>query len=280
MIGPRATKAWPAGPEQAISVLERCSLGVLALVVVSFLALPLVALLERAVRTSDFLEVLTSSTVAEALRLSFITTGISLILIVVFGTPMAYLLARVRFPGHQIVDTLIDLPIVLPPAVGGLGLLMAFGRRGLLGEWLSDIGIELAFTTTAVVMAQTFVASPFYVRTAKAGFEAVDRELELVSQTLGLSRMETFFRVAVPLAWPALLAGAVMAWARALGEFGATIMFAGSIAGRTQTIPLAIYRSLETGLEVPLALSVILVVIAFLVLFIFRFLAKGSAFYV
>ena len=261
------------------SALGQWALVALAVVLLSFLFLPVVAVLERSIGRSDFLEVVTSSAVVEALRLSFVTTTVSLGLIIVFGTPLAYLLARGRFPGHHLVDTLVDLPMVLPPAVAGLGLLMAFGRRGILGQWLDNIGIELAFTTAAVVMAQTLVASPLYIRAAKAGFEGVDPNLELVSHTLGRSRIETFFRVAVPLARPALMAGAVMAWARALGEFGATIMFAGSIAGKTQTIPLAIYRSMETGLEVPLALSAILVLISFVVLFVFRALAKRSALY-
>jgi len=256
---------------------ELAGVSVLCLVTLLFLALPVVAIVERAFRDTAFFDVVTSSDVVEALRLSLVTTTISLAIIIVFGTPVAYLLSRARFPGAQVLDALIDLPIVLPPAVGGLGLLMAFGRHGLFGAWLSGIGIELAFTTTAVVMAQTFVASPFYIRSAKAGFDAVDRELESVAYTLGSSRAGTFVRVAVPVAMPSLLAGAVMAWARALGEFGATIMFAGSFAGRTQTVPLAIYRSLETGIDVPLALSTVLVLISFAVLFVFRLLFKRAA---
>jgi molybdate transport system permease protein len=242
-----------------------------------FLGLPVFAIVERAFEKTDFLEVISSSTVTEALRISLVTTTISLLLIVAFGTPLAYILARYRFPGHAVVDTLVDLPIVLPPAVGGLGLLMAFGRRGILGQWLDDAGIEVAFTTTAVIMAQTFVASPFYIRAAKGGFEAVDRDLENVAYTLGSSRSGAFLRVAVPAAMPSLAAGAVMAWARALGEFGATIMFAGSLPGKTQTVPLAVYRSLETGIDVPLALSTLLVGISFAVLLAFRLLAKRAA---
>lgn len=279
MIKPGALNTRSPARSLAGPALGQWVLVALAVVLLSFLFLPVVAVMERSIGRSDFLEVVTSSAVVEALRLSFVTTTVSLGLIIVFGTPLAYLLARVRFPGHHLVDTLVDLPMVLPPAVAGLGLLMAFGRRGILGQWLDDIGIELAFTTAAVVMAQTLVASPLYIRAAKSGFEGVDPNLELVSHTLGRSRIETFFRVAVPLARPALMAGAVMAWARALGEFGATIMFAGSIAGKTQTIPLAIYRSMETGLEVPLALSAILVLISFVVLFVFRALAKRSALY-
>ncbi|MEX0683439.1 MAG: ABC transporter permease [Dehalococcoidia bacterium] len=250
--------------------------AIACLIAFVFLCLPIVAIIEKAVRDTSFFDVVSSSEVTDALRLSLVTTSISLVLVVVFGTPVAYVMARTRFPGHALLDTLIDLPIVLPPAVGGLGLLMAFGRRGILGEPLSDLGIEVAFTTTAVVMAQTFVASPFYIRSARAGFEASGEELEHVARTLGSSRTGAFLRVAVPVAMPSLLAGAVMAWARALGEFGATIMFAGSFAGRTQTVPLAIYRLLETGVEAPLVLSTVLIVLSFSVLLAFRLLLRRA----
>jgi molybdate transport system permease protein len=261
-----------------LAAAETVAMVLIGLTAVLFLGLPVFAIVERAIEQTDLLDVISESAVTQALRVSLITTSISLALVVVFGTPLAYFLARGRFPGHELLDTLVDLPIVLPPAVGGLGLLMAFGRRGILGGWLDDAGIDLAFTMTAVVMAQTFVASPFYIRAAKAGFEAVDRDLEHVAYTLGSSRSGAFFRVAVPAAAPSLLAGAVMAWARALGEFGATIMFAGSFAGRTQTVPLAIYRSLETGVDVPLALSTLLVAISFAILLAFRLLLKRAAF--
>lgn len=264
--------------QSAIAAAETVAVFVIGLAAVLFLGLPVFAIVERAVERTDLLDVISSSAVTEALRISLVTTSISLALVIAFGTPLAYVLARYRFPGHALVDTLVDLPIVLPPAVGGLGLLMAFGRRGILGDWLDDVGVELAFTTTAVIMAQTFVASPFYIRSAKAGFEAVDRDLEHVAYTLGSSRSGAFFRVAIPAAMPSLLAGAVMAWARALGEFGATIMFAGSFAGRTQTVPLAVYRSLETGIDVPLALSTLLVAISFAILLTFRLLMKRAAF--
>ena len=174
------------------------------------------------------------------------------------------------------IDALIDLPIVLPPAVGGLGLLMAFGRRGIFGSYLDDAGIDIAFTMTAVIMAQTFVASPFYIRSAKAGFDSIDSDLEAVAHTLGSSRFETFRRIAIPVAMPSLLAGAVMSWARALGEFGATIMFAGSFQGRTQTMQLAIYGALESDLEAALAISAILVVVSFGLLGLVRTIARRS----
>jgi molybdate transport system permease protein len=257
---------------------EVAVITVLSAAVLLFLVLPVFAIVERAFEKTDVIDVASSSDVVTALRLSFETTTISLGVVMAVGTPVAYFLARTKFPGHEIVDALIDLPIVLPPAVGGLGLLMAFGRNGVFGSWLHDAGIDLAFTTTAVIMAQTFVSSPFYIRAAKSGFEAIDRDLEDVARTLGSSRTGVFFRVAIPAAVPALAAGAVMAWARALGEFGATIMFAGSFPGRTQTVPLAVYRSLETGIDVPLALSAILVAISFGVLLAFRLLMKRAAF--
>jgi molybdate transport system permease protein len=189
---------------------------------------------------------------------------------------VAWLLARYRFRGREIIDTLIDLPMVLPPAVAGVALLMAFGRRGILGPTLSDtFGIEIPFTTLAVIMAQAFVATPFYVKAAKAGFESIDRDLEHVSATLGVSRLQTFWSVTVPLSLPALLGGAVMAWARALGEFGATIMFAGNFMGRTQTMPLAIYGTMESGrLNAALVLSGILIVVSFTVLIVFKAIAR------
>jgi molybdate transport system permease protein len=180
----------------------------------------------------------------DALRLSAITTLLTLMLAVTLGTPLAFVLARRNFPGREAIDTLIGLPIVLPPAVAGVGLLMAFGRRGLLGPTLAGLGVTVGFTTAAVVLAQLFVSAPFYVRAARTAFESVDQELEIVSRTLGVSNWRTFWRVTVPVALPGLISGSVFCWARALGEFGATIMFAGSFQGRTQTMPLAIYAAL------------------------------------
>jgi molybdate transport system permease protein len=191
-------------------------------------------------------------------------------LTLLLGTPLAYLLARRTFRGHTVLESLIELPMVLPPAVAGIGLLMAFGRRGLLGEPLGALGISLGFTTAAVVLAEFFVAAPFYVRAARGAFGATDRELEIVAHTLGVSDWATFWRVTVPVAFPALLGGAVMCWARALGEFGATIMFAGSFQGRTQTMPLAIYAALETDLDAALVLSALLVLVSFGILLVLR----------
>jgi molybdate transport system permease protein len=232
-----------------------------AALLVLFLTIPLVAIMLRVfpVRGEGWL----GSTTLNALQLSLLTASLSAALAVVVGTPVAYLLARENFPGKTILDTLIDVPMVLPPAVAGLALLMAFGRRGLLGPALSSLGIELPFTTVAVVMAQTFVAAPFYVRAAKVGFAGVDQKLEQMSALLGVTNLRTFFRVTLPLAAPSLLGGLLMTWARALGEFGATIMFAGNFEGRTQTMPLAIYIGLESNLDSALALSVILIVVSF-----------------
>jgi molybdate transport system permease protein len=248
-------------------------LSMIALFLV-FLGLPLLALVLRAVpfNAGGWL----SNRTFDALQLSLVTASISAILAIIVGTPVAYFLAREDFRGKAIVDALIDVPMVLPPAVAGLALLMTFGRRGLLGPSLSAIGIELPFTTAAVIIAETFVAAPFYVRAAKAGFASVNRGLEQMSALLGVSNLQTFFRVTLPLAAPALFGGALMTWARALGEFGATIMFAGNFQGRTQTMPLAIYIGLESNLDSALALSVILIGVSFGILALVRLISpKG-----
>ncbi len=252
----------------------RIAFLVLALILVLFLTLPLVALVLNAIPAG--LGAWLDPATLDALKLSLITASISAGLAVAIGTPVAYLLAREEFPGKTIVETLVDLPMVLPPAVAGLALLMAFGRRGLLGPALASVGIELPFTTVAVVMAETFVAAPFYVRAAKAGFASVNRGLEQMSAVLGISNFRTFIRVTLPLAAPSLFGGVLMTWARALGEFGATIMFAGNFQGRTQTMPLAIYIGLESNLDSALALSVILIVVSFGILAAVRFISpKG-----
>lgn len=246
-----------------------------ALVMVLFLALPLLAIVLGALpfKSTAWQDPAT----VDALKLSLITASLSAVLSLLIGTPVAYLLARESFPGKRILDTLIDVPMVLPPAVAGLALLMAFGRRGLLGPALGSIGIELPFTTAAVVMAETFVAAPFYVRAAKTGFAGVDRKLEEMSALLGVSNLRTFFRVTLPLAAPSLAAGTLMTWARALGEFGATIMFAGNFQGTTQTMPLAIYIGLESNLDSALALSFLLIIVSFGILAAMRLLTRKSA---
>jgi molybdate transport system permease protein len=236
----------------------------------SFLVLPLVGLLIRVGSTGGFLEALGRPIVAEALKLSLGTTSVVLVITVLLGTPLAFVLARYRFPGASIIDTLVDLPIVLPPAVAGVALLVTLGRRGVLGGTLSGFGIEIPFTTAAVVIAELFVAAPFYVRAARASFLTTPPALEEAAAVFRSSPWQIFRDVTLPLARPGLVAGAVLCWARALGEFGATIMFAGSFQGRTQTMPLAIYAALESDLDAALAISVLLLLLSFVLLLAFR----------
>ena len=182
-----------------------------------------------------------------------------MLIIVGLGSPFALLLAKNNSRFLKTIDLIVELPIILPPVVAGVAMLMAFGRTGLLGNPLNNIGITLPFTTTAVIMAQIFVSAPFYIRAAKIGFASVPKELEEISETLGVSPWSTFWRITIPLAWPAMAGGAALAWARAMSEFGATIMFAGNMIGQTQTLPLAILSSLESNLETTLAISLLLV---------------------
>ena len=217
--------------------------------------------------------------VLQALRLTVITSVISLVIVIVVGTPFALLLAR-RAPTSRllrVVDTFVELPLVLPPVVAGVAMLMAFGRNGLLGPALGAAGISLPFTTAAVIFAQIFVAAPFYIRAARIGFAGVDPTYEDVSQTLGVSPWATFWRLTLPLAWPSLLTGATLAWARAVSEFGATIMFAGNLTGRTQTMPLAIMTTMESSLGAALALSALMLVMSALTLAALGLLLRRSA---
>ena len=225
----------------------------------AFIGLPIVALLIRAFQQESFLDTLTSDMALTALRLSLVTSSITMLLLLAIGTPFAYMLARSTSPFSRVVDTMVELPIVLPPVVAGVAMLMAFGRQGIIGPPLESIGITLPFTTIAVVFAQLFVASPFYIRAARLGFQSVAKDYEDVSQTLGVSPWWTFWRLTLPLAMPSLATGIALAWARALAEFGATLMFAGNLTGKTQTMPLAIMTAMETSLDEALALSVLLV---------------------
>jgi len=234
------------------------------------LGLPVLAILVRSMAGGSLRAALGSPVVLQALTLTAWTSLAATGLAVLLGTPAAYLLARRKFPGQALLDSLIELPLILPPSVAGLGLLMAFGRRGLLGEPLAALGVNLSFTTAAVILAQFFVAAPLYVRAARAGFQAVDPGLETVAHTLGASPWRTFRRVTVPLALPGLLGGLVMCWARALGEFGATILFAGSFPGRTQTMALAVYAALEHDVDAALALAAVLLLVSLLVLVLLR----------
>jgi molybdate transport system permease protein len=230
-------------------------------VALAFLALPIVAIFTR-VPPGRLVRLLSNGVVTDAVVVSVKTTLIAEVLVLLLGTPVAYLLATRRFPGRALLVTLVELPLVLPPAVAGIGLFAAFGRSGLLGSTLDVFGWEIAFTFTAVVFAITFVASPLYVRTAIAAFEAVDPDLVAASRTLGAGPARTFFRVALPLARGGLAAGAALAFARALGEFGATIMFAGSLRGVTQTLPLAIYEEFSLDFDRALAMGALLVVVS------------------
>jgi molybdate transport system permease protein len=240
--------------------------------------IPLAALFWRAFDSGELADSITSDLVIDAMRLSAITSTIALLITLVFGTPVAYILARRSFPGKILVDLLVDLPIVLPPTVAGVALLVAFGRRGVLGGEIDALGIELAFTTTAVVVAQVFVSAPYYIRTVKAGFESVDVQYEGVAATLGASPFRIFWRIVLPLSWPSVLAGAILCWARAMGELGATLIFAGNFQGRTQTMPLAIIGVFDAGrtIDLAIALSVILVLSAAILLFILRLFARSS----
>ena len=227
-------------------------------VALAFLTLPVVAIFVDT-PPGDLIASLGEEGAREALLLSLKTTTISLALILLVGTPAAYLLATRRFRGRSLVVTLVELPLVLPPAVAGIALLAAVGPAGILGGTIEALGVELALETAGVVVALTFVASPFYLRQAQAAFAAVDRSLLDASRTLGASEARGFARVMIPVALPGLVAGTALALGRALGEFGATLMFAGSFEGITQTVPLAIYDRFASDFDSALALSAVLV---------------------
>jgi molybdate transport system permease protein len=260
--------------------IDRVALGTVILLGIAFAIFfltPFAGLIDHAFDDDRTWSIMTGHQARQALWLSLWTSAISVLLAIAGGTPVAYLLARKRFPGHALVDALVDLPIVLPPTVAGVALLTAFGRRGLLGQPIEEwTGKTFVFTATAVVMAQLLVSAPYYVRAAKSGFERLDPQLERVAWTLGASRTRTFIRIVLPQAWPALVAGVVLCWARALGELGATIIFAGNLEGRTQTMPLAIISAFEgssLGLAGAIALSLILLAVALVVLTLLRLVA-------
>ncbi len=249
------------------AVARRGWLAAAALFALFFL-LPVAGLGLRALTDGDVASELRSADSWRALRLSLATATLSTLLAAILGTPLAYALARSGRGGARLAAALIDLPIVLPPAAAGIALLTVFGRRGYLGEPLEGIGISLSFTTAAVVLAQLFVAGPYFVRSAYAGFRGADRRFEGVAYTLGLSRWRTFRSVTLPLVRPALTAGAVLCWARALGELGATLLFAGSLPGSTRTAPLAILNAFESsaGLAGAVSISLLLVALALAVM--------------
>lgn len=249
---------------------DRAFLPLLGLPLILFILLPLAALLLK-VPYQEFFKSIQDQQVRQAIQLSLTTSTISVLVTVIFGMPVAYLLARSRRRTAALIDTIIDLPTILPPAVAGVALLIAFGRRGLFGAWLADIGITLPFTQAAVIMAQTFVASPFFVKAAAIGFSGIRTELLEASALDGASRWQTFWHVTLPLTRLSIISGAVMTWARAMGEFGATIIFAGNFPGRTQTMPLAIYVGFEIDLSTALLLSFILICFSFLTLIAVKF---------
>jgi molybdate transport system permease protein len=226
----------------------------------AFIVLPMAALFTR-VPLGRLLHQLTNPVVTDALRISFETSLIAQALILLVGTAPAYLIGTRRFPGRAALVTLVELPLVLPPAVAGVGLLVAYGRFGLLGGSFSALGLDIAFSTTAVTIAVAFVASPLYLRQAIAAFEAVDQNIVAASRTLGAGPLKTFFRIVLPLARAGLASGAALSLARGMGEFGATIMFAGSFQGVTQTLPLAIYAEFDRDFEVAVAISALFVII-------------------
>jgi len=243
------------------SPFTRAGLGAVFAVYALLLGLPLAALLLR-LPPAAVLRALADPMVLEALRLSLLTALAATVAIAAIGTPMALLLATREFAGKRVVEVLIDLPIVLPPTVAGTALLLAFGRAGLVGGWLAEAGIALPFTTAAVILAQVFVAAPFYVNAARAGFESVETRYLEAAATLRASPARTFLTVVLPLSLPSLLAGTAMSAARALGEFGATIVFAGNFPGVTQTMPLAVYVALHADLEAAVALSILLLAVS------------------
>lgn len=265
---------WPRGDRSPTSGDLPGWIWVPAAAGAALVVLPLVALLAR-VEWTDLPSLLTSESARSALWLSLRTAAVSTVLCIVLGVPMAFVLARARFPGQALLRALVLLPLVLPPVVGGIALLATFGRRGLLGESLDVLGVQVAFSTTAVVLAQTFVALPFLVISLEGSLRTAGRRYEVVAATLGARPTRVLRRVSIPLVLPGLLSGAVLAFARALGEFGATITFAGSLQGVTRTLPLEIYLQRETDPDAAVALSLLLVVAAVAVIALVR--GRGSS---
>lgn len=253
---------------------SRWPLFLVAAPMLCLLILPIIALLVAS-SPADLVAGMQHSLFLPALWVSLHTTVISLLITVVAGTPLAWWLAVTPGRRRRLVELFVDLPVVLPPAVVGIALLHTFGLSGLLGESLQAIGIQVPFTTVAVVLAQVLVACPFYIQSAAAAFRRVDRDLLIVARSLGQSSSGAFFRVVVPVAFPGLLGGIALAWARAIGEFGATLLFAGNLSGTTQTMPLAIYTALESDVRTALALSIVLAGVAVLLILLLRAVPSG-----
>ncbi|GAA4513514.1 MULTISPECIES: ABC transporter permease [Nonomuraea] len=254
------------GPRREVSGRLPWMLVLPAVVGLVFLVLPLAGLLIRA-PWPTLLERLAEPQVLEALRLSLVSATVATVVCLLLGVPLAWLLARVEFPGRRLVRALVTVPLVLPPVVGGVALLLVLGRRGLVGQWLeASFGITLPFTTAGVIVAEAFVAMPFLVISVEGALRGADRRFEEAAATLGASRWTVFRRVTLPMVMPGVVAGAVLCWARALGEFGATITFAGNFPGTTRTMPLAVYLALETEPEAAIVLSLVLLAVSVVIL--------------
>lgn len=251
------------GPKEMMTIPWRILILFIAasILIFSFLMLP-IFMIFFSFTFHGFMEAIKGPHLFSSLSLSLLTTTISVSLITFLGTPIAYLLARFSFPFKNMISIIIDLPMVIPPSVAGIGLLVAFGRRSEIGSALNELGISISFTTTAVVLAQIFISAPFFIRSAKMGFTVANQELEGMARSLGASWMSTFTKVTLPLAKPYLISGILTSWARALGEFGATIMFAGNFLGKTETMPLAIYSAMSENMDVAIVLANILVAIS------------------
>lgn len=256
-------------PGGVTALLLRLGIGLALALLGAIIVLPLLALLLR-VPLGTMLVQLSSPVVGQALWLSLETTLIATVVVGLLGLPAAYLLATRDFPGKRLVEGLLDVPMVLPPTVGGLGLLLAFGRTGLAGSWLRVFGLSIPFTIIAVILAQVFMALPLFIGAARAGFQSVDPRLREVAATLRAGEAQAFWRVMLPLSFPSVLAGMAMAGARALGEFGATITFAGNLPGVTQTMPLAVYVEMQRDLDTAITLSVVLLVFSLALLLALR----------
>jgi molybdate transport system permease protein len=238
-------------------------------------ALPIIVLVWRA-GVEGLLPYITQSGAVSALQLSLWTSTLSVLITIITGTPLAFVLAQRKFKGKNWIEVIIDLPVVLPPSVAGIALLIAFGRQGVFGGWLSALGIALPFTSAAVVIAQTFVSAPLFVRAARIGFAEIDPQIREAAYVEGSNEWQLFRHIILPLAGRAILSGVVLAWTRALGEFGATILFAGNMEGVTETMPLAIYVGFEQSLNIALALSFILVLVTLLLLLVIRWLDNSK----
>jgi molybdate transport system permease protein len=271
-VHPPLSLPWPR-PLARIGGISTWLLILPGLILVGLFAVPLLALTMRAIN-ADFLQNMLSEQALAALCLSLTTSLITVVITILGGTPLAYILARWNFRSKSYLEVLIDLPIVLPPAVAGIALLVAFGQQGLLGPILNSLHIHVPFTAAAVVIAQTFVAAPLYVRSARIGFAEIDVQIEEAARVEGANQWQLFSYIMLPLAGRALFSGIILTWTRALGEFGATMLFAGNLEGITQTMPLAIYLGFERNLGVAIALSMMLIVFSVAVLGITRKLEK------